>query len=131
MREALAEIVRARYGNRAITSANLIEPTTDQVYNYERHHGLLSLWIDIESSPHLIIIDTGEFKHMKHTWIGARQRTAFRLVMSAGIQPVAVDRLRTHTYAQRLEGLELKIAYPNYLGSHRHVRYIEDLNPLW
>lgn len=131
MRQELAEILCSRYGEGNLTTTTLVLPTQKQLTDYERHHGLVSLWINLESSPHLVIIDTAGFKHLRHAWIGARQKEALRLVVSAGIQSVAVNRLRTYTYAQRLEGLELTMYYHYHYGQRRDIPYLEDLRPLW
>ena len=129
MREELANIVRQRYGDKEVSTATLIVPTQEQLEHYSRHQGQTSLWIALEKNPHLVIIDTADFIHLRHAWVGTRQREALRLVISSGIQSVAVDRPRVNTYGQRVEGLELSIHYEHW--HRRDIPYTEELKPLW
>lgn len=70
MRTELAEILRGRYGDNGLSGVMLISPDKKQLEDYERHHGLTSLWINLERNPHLIVVDTGGFIHLRHVGLG-------------------------------------------------------------
>lgn len=129
MRPELAEIVRTRYGDRAVDHATLLEPTDDQVSDYQRHNGLVSIGVDLSRSPSLIIVDTARLTLVRHAWVGDRQRESFRLIIASGNQPISKKVARLGTFDQKVEGLELSIYYG--LQHRRHVPYTDTLKPLW
>lgn len=135
MRAALAEILVGDYGESALARATLIEPTEKQVSEYQRHHGLLGhFWIDLQSSPSIVVVDTVNLEDFKYAWIGTRQRRSLRLVLSAGNQPVTPNpemTLRVHVYTRlqpRLEGVELRVSY-NF-GHRKDIPWVGDLRPI-
>ncbi|TSC88285.1 MAG: hypothetical protein G01um10147_190 [Microgenomates group bacterium Gr01-1014_7] len=134
-RAGLVAAYNSQYGEGAINKAHLLVPTSKQVREYTRHHGLLGhFWIDLEASPSIVIVDTVDLKDFKYAWIGTRQRRSLRLVLSAGNQPITPDperTLRVHAYTksqERLEGVELKVWYQR---SHiKNVPYVDGLYPI-
>lgn len=129
MRPELAEIVRARYGDHIFDRAILLEPTEDQVLNYEKHNGLVSIMVDLSRSPFLIIADTARLALVRHAWVRNRQRESLRLIIASDNQPVSEMVARLGTFNQKVEGLELSIYYG--LQHRRHIPYRDTLKPLW
>jgi hypothetical protein len=129
MRAELERILTQRYGETALPSVKLLEPTSQQIEEYRRHLGLTSFHIELSENSHLIVIDTANLRPLRNSWIRNRQRESLRLVVSSGIQPVTATRLQADTYDQMVEGLELTI---HYSRSHNpEVPYTDTLKPLW
>lgn len=129
MRPELAAIVRTRYGDHAVGRTTLLEPTEDQVRNYQRHNGLVSIMVDLSSSPSLVIVDTARLTLVRHAWVTNRQRESLRLVIASSNHPISEKVARLGTFDQKVEGLELSIYYG--LQHRRHVPYKDTLKPLW
>ena len=89
MRTELAEIVRTRYGEHGVTTTSLIIPTDEEVSYYERHNGLVSLWVNLERNPSLVIIDTARLLLLRHAWVAKQKPDAIRLVLASDNHPIS------------------------------------------
>ncbi len=128
MRPELATIIRARYGDQSVSTTALVLPTEEVLKEYGRH-GLVSMQLNLERNPHLVVIDTARFMLLRHAWIRNRHPESLRLIIASGNQQVSQETLRTGTYDQRVEGLELMIHYSHNFG--RGTPYKAELKPLW
>lgn len=127
MRAELSEILARRYGEGILNKVVLIEPTDEDVENYERHNGRTYFQIDLSHDPYLVVVDTAKLILLRQSWINHRQPDSLTLVVSSGVD-LAPKGFQVQTYDQRVEGLELTF---HYSPSRREIPYSAELKPLW